>query len=232
MLERVSAAALRRVREHREAGHHTLLLTGAIRPITRPLAPLFDEIVAADLAVDARGLATGFLATPPLVGESRAAWLRRHAQLGGYDLSRVLRLRRQLLRPADACAPLACPPPSRRTSRCGARPARCAGRWSCGARPSRRPGATCRRGAGPGEQPMMLALEVYRSVPRYTAARALGGRMPGLLVGPMAPVRLVTTDEPRVRYPGWARVRPTLSGICGSDLGALSGIDRRCISPR
>jgi fatty acyl-CoA reductase len=88
VLERVSAAALRRVREHREAGHRTLLLTGAIRPITRPLAPLFDEIVAADLAVDSRGLATGFLAAPPLVGESRAAWLKRYAALGGYDLSR------------------------------------------------------------------------------------------------------------------------------------------------
>jgi fatty acyl-CoA reductase len=88
VLERVSAAALRRVREHREAGHRTLLLTGAIRPITRPLAPLFDEIVAADLAIDDRGLATGFLAAPPLVGESRAAWLRRYALLGGYDLSR------------------------------------------------------------------------------------------------------------------------------------------------
>ncbi len=88
VLERVSAAALRRVREHREAGHRTLLLTGAVRPITRPLAPLFDEIVAADLAVDDRGLATGFLASPPLVGESRASWLRRYAHLGGYDLSR------------------------------------------------------------------------------------------------------------------------------------------------
>jgi HAD superfamily hydrolase (TIGR01490 family) len=88
VLERLSAAAVRRVREHREAGHRTLLLTGAVRPLTRPLAPLFDEIVAADLAVDERGLATGFLASPPLVGEARAAWLRRYAQLGGYDLSR------------------------------------------------------------------------------------------------------------------------------------------------
>ncbi len=70
---------------------------------------------------------------------------------------------------------------------------------------------------------MMLALEVYRSVSRYTAAKALGGRMPGLLVGPMAPVRLVTTDEPRVRHTGWARVRPSLSGICGSDLGVITG---------
>jgi HAD superfamily hydrolase (TIGR01490 family) len=88
VLERVSAAAVRRVREHREAGHRTLLLTGAVRPLTRPLAPLFDEVVAADLAVDARGIATGYLASSPLVGEARAAWLRRYAQLGGYDLSR------------------------------------------------------------------------------------------------------------------------------------------------
>lgn len=88
VLERVSGAALRRVREHRAAGHHTVLLTGAIRPLTRPLEPLFDHVVAAELAVDDRGRATGFLAAPPLVGESRAAWLIRYAEVGGFDLSR------------------------------------------------------------------------------------------------------------------------------------------------
>ena len=65
-----------------------MLLTGAIRPLTRPLAPLFDHIVAAELAVDDRGRATGYLATPPLVGESRAAWLVRYAEVNGFDLSR------------------------------------------------------------------------------------------------------------------------------------------------
>lgn len=69
----------------------------------------------------------------------------------------------------------------------------------------------------------MLALEMFRSIPRFAAARAVGSRMPGLLVGPMAPVRLVTRDEPQVRHDGWARVRPLLSGICGSDLGAVTG---------
>jgi HAD superfamily hydrolase (TIGR01490 family) len=87
ILERVSGAAIRRVREHRAAGHRTVLITGAIRPLTRPLAPLFDEIVAADLAIDDRGRCTGFLTSPPLVGEGRAAWLRRHAALTGADLS-------------------------------------------------------------------------------------------------------------------------------------------------
>ena len=49
VLARLAPAAVRRVREHRAAGHPTVLITGAIRPLTRPLAPLFDEIVAAEL---------------------------------------------------------------------------------------------------------------------------------------------------------------------------------------
>lgn len=69
----------------------------------------------------------------------------------------------------------------------------------------------------------MLALELFRSVPRYVAARAVGGRIPGLLAGPLAPLRLVNRDEPALPGEGWARVRPRLSGICGSDLATLSG---------
>ena len=70
---------------------------------------------------------------------------------------------------------------------------------------------------------MMLALEMFRSVSRTAAGRVVGGRMPGILSGFAAPLRLVTLDEPRVDRPGWARLRTRLSGICGSDLGALSG---------
>jgi threonine dehydrogenase-like Zn-dependent dehydrogenase len=70
---------------------------------------------------------------------------------------------------------------------------------------------------------MMLALEMFRSLPRHVAARAMGGRMPGILSGPAAPLRLVTIAEPKVARPGWARLRTRMSGICGSDLGMLSG---------
>lgn len=70
---------------------------------------------------------------------------------------------------------------------------------------------------------MMLALEMFRSVPRHVAARAVGGRIPGILSGPVAPLRMVQIDEPRVNRPDWVRLRTRLSGICGSDLGALSG---------
>lgn len=89
--ERLSAAAVRRVREHRAAGHRTILITGSVAALTRPLRPLFDVIVSADLAVgvgvDGRDRATGFLTNPPLVGESRAAWLTGYARRAGADLS-------------------------------------------------------------------------------------------------------------------------------------------------
>ncbi len=87
LLSRVSSAALRRVRAHRAAGHRTVLLTGSLSFLLRPLAPLFDEIVAAELAVDSSGRATGRLATAPVVGEARAAWLRFHAPRLGADLA-------------------------------------------------------------------------------------------------------------------------------------------------
>ncbi|WP_205475114.1 HAD-IB family phosphatase [Nocardioides sp. SYSU D00038] len=87
VLSRLSPAAVRRIREHRAAGHHTVLITGAIRPLTRPLAPLFDHIEAAELAVDARGVCTGYLSSSPLVGESRAAWMRSYATAHGIDMA-------------------------------------------------------------------------------------------------------------------------------------------------
>src|SRR5437660_5474974 len=70
----------------------------------------------------------------------------------------------------------------------------------------------------------MLALELYRSVPRYVAARALGARIPGLLAGPLAPLRLVNREEPQLPGDGWGRVQPRLAGICGSDLATIAGL--------
>ncbi len=87
VLARLAPAAVRRIREHRAAGHTTVLITGAIRPLTRPLRPLFDHVEAAELAVDERGICTGHLESSPLVGESRAAWMRAFAAERGLDLA-------------------------------------------------------------------------------------------------------------------------------------------------
>ena len=78
---------------------------------------------------------------------------------------------------------------------------------------------------------MSLALEIYRSIPRYLAARAMSGRAPGLVAGPLAPIRLVNRKDPEPTDPGWTRVRTRLSGICGSDLATLSGRSSFYFSP-
>ncbi|HJP66318.1 MAG TPA: HAD-IB family hydrolase, partial [Actinomycetota bacterium] len=87
MLQRVSAPAIRRIREHRAAGHRTIVITGALEWFAEPLAPLFDHIQATTLA-ERDGRFTGDLRTPPLVGEARAAWLRDFAAASGADLTR------------------------------------------------------------------------------------------------------------------------------------------------
>jgi threonine dehydrogenase-like Zn-dependent dehydrogenase len=75
---------------------------------------------------------------------------------------------------------------------------------------------------------MILTLEYFQSSSRYLAGRAVtgtpwGGRASGAIAANMSPMRLVTRPEPRRPGTGWTRVRPLLSGICGSDLGLLTG---------
>ncbi|MEX0832917.1 MAG: HAD-IB family hydrolase [Actinomycetota bacterium] len=87
MLQRCSSQAIRRVRKHRAAGHRTILITAALDVFAEPLRPLFDEIIAAELGAE-DGRYTGYLKSPPLVGEARAAWLRRYAEAEGANLKR------------------------------------------------------------------------------------------------------------------------------------------------
>lgn len=74
----------------------------------------------------------------------------------------------------------------------------------------------------------MRSLEVYRSLPRYLAARAVAGRLP---TPGLAPLRLADRPVPRLPAGGWVRVRPRLSGICGSDLATMSGRSSLYFSP-
>jgi HAD superfamily hydrolase (TIGR01490 family) len=86
LLQRALPEAIRQVRRHRAAGHRTILITGAIDVLVRPLAALFDEVAASSMHVR-DGVLTGHLDQPPLVDEARAAWLQRHAASSGLDLS-------------------------------------------------------------------------------------------------------------------------------------------------
>lgn len=79
--------AIERVQEHRAAGHRTILVTGEADVFVEPLAPLFDDIIAGTMETDGDGRWTGHLANSPLVGETRANWLRRYAQDENMDLA-------------------------------------------------------------------------------------------------------------------------------------------------
>ncbi|MDQ7992387.1 MAG: HAD-IB family hydrolase [Propionicimonas sp.] len=85
--EHLLSDALDRVAAHRSAGHHTVLVTGGVDILADVAAPYFDEVVASGLhARD--GVLTGYLASPPIVGEARAAWLRSYADAHGFDLDK------------------------------------------------------------------------------------------------------------------------------------------------
>lgn len=77
-------AAIRRVRAHRAAGHRTVLITGALSFVVKPLEPLFDDIIAAEMAVE-RGVYNGELRSVPPTGESRAQALFDYAETHGLD---------------------------------------------------------------------------------------------------------------------------------------------------
>lgn len=79
-------AGLRRIREHRAAGHRVVFLTGALDFTIAPMAPLADVIATATMRTQ-DGKYTGELEEVPYAGDARASFLRRLAKELGSDLS-------------------------------------------------------------------------------------------------------------------------------------------------
>ena len=91
LLERSFPAAIRRVREHRAAGHRTVLITGALDVVIEPLRPLFDDVVCARLGTevdrDGRRVLTGQLDAVPPTTEARARILADYCDAEGLSLA-------------------------------------------------------------------------------------------------------------------------------------------------
>ena len=81
--------AIRRVRLHRDLGHRTVLITGALDFVVEPFHPLFDHIVCPSLGT-ASGRYTGRLTATPPIGENRAQALRDCAHAEGLDLAECI----------------------------------------------------------------------------------------------------------------------------------------------
>jgi L-iditol 2-dehydrogenase len=70
----------------------------------------------------------------------------------------------------------------------------------------------------------------YRPV-RYLMTRAAARRRPALALGRLGCVSLDDVEPPPLPGPDWVRIETTLSGICGSDLSAITAHDSMTLEP-
>ena len=77
----------------------------------------------------------------------------------------------------------------------------------------------------------MPSLVYRKSVPRYLLMRAGAKRIKNLETSRFSPLQMEEAPEPKLPTPEWVRVKPLLSGICGSDLGTLSADNSPYFSP-
>lgn len=76
-----------------------------------------------------------------------------------------------------------------------------------------------------------VRLRFGTSAANYRVLRLLGPRIPRWTRGWMPWLELHRTPAPELRGTAWARLRPTLAGICGTDLGLLTGHASPILSP-
>jgi threonine dehydrogenase-like Zn-dependent dehydrogenase len=77
----------------------------------------------------------------------------------------------------------------------------------------------------------MYAIQYNKSIPRYLLVRLLGSTLPGLNTSRYSCIRLVAVDAPPLPTAHWVRVKPVLSGICGSDLATIGAKGSPYFSP-
>jgi threonine dehydrogenase-like Zn-dependent dehydrogenase len=77
----------------------------------------------------------------------------------------------------------------------------------------------------------MLALRFHYRPVRYLWTRFAARRRPDLALGPLGCVSLDEVPEPPLPGPDWVRIETLLSGICGSDLSAVTAHDSFTLEP-
>lgn len=86
-LRRVYPEGVRRIREHKRAGHRVLLLTGALDVVVQPLAELLEVELDCARLLERDGRLTGDLSAPPPAGEARSTLLLEYAARSGVTLA-------------------------------------------------------------------------------------------------------------------------------------------------
>ena len=77
----------------------------------------------------------------------------------------------------------------------------------------------------------MLAIRLHYRPARYLLTRYAGRGRAALPLGPLGFVRLDDVAPPTLPGPDWVRIDTSLSGICGSDLAAITAHDSLALEP-
>ena len=73
---------------------------------------------------------------------------------------------------------------------------------------------------------------VYITNPlKYLVMRFLAKRYPGIIHGPLCMASLKEVAEPKLVNDEWVKIKVTMSGICGSDIGGLNGQESLYLEP-
>ncbi len=67
----------------------------------------------------------------------------------------------------------------------------------------------------------MKALVFEYNIPKYLLTGLLARRWPKVLYSRLAPAGIREVEEPRLPGPEWVKIKPRLSGFCGSDLSIV-----------
>jgi alcohol-forming fatty acyl-CoA reductase len=88
ILPRLSHQGIERVKQHRDAGHCTVLLSGSLPYVVEPLAARlgFDHVICSRPRVDRHRLTGGLVGLHPY-GEAKATLIRELSERCGLDLS-------------------------------------------------------------------------------------------------------------------------------------------------
>jgi threonine dehydrogenase-like Zn-dependent dehydrogenase len=77
----------------------------------------------------------------------------------------------------------------------------------------------------------MKALTFQYNIPKYLLTGLLDRRWPRVLFTPLAPVQMRDVPEPELPGDEWVRIRPRLSGLCGSDMSIITCHESLTLQP-
>jgi len=77
----------------------------------------------------------------------------------------------------------------------------------------------------------MKALQFKYNIPRYLTTGFLARLFPWVATSPLGPTQLREIPEPQFPGPKWVKIRPIMTGICGSDMGIFACRESLTLAP-